>query len=71
MKTIRKLGSMEAVITPETNYQVQTSYNGNTQIVAEVSTKEIKSFGNGKKHVVLIDFGYKKSILDQFNQSKL
>ncbi|MGE8079531.1 carbamoyl phosphate synthase small subunit [Peribacillus loiseleuriae] len=64
VKTIRKLGSMEAAITPDPNYKVQTSYNGNTQIVSEVSSKEITSYGNGTKHIVLLDFGYKKSILD-------
>ena len=39
--------------------------------MAEVSTKKIESFGNGEKHVVLMDFGYKKSILDSLLQQQL
>lgn len=32
-------------------------------LISEVSTKEIQSYGDGSYHVVLVDFGYKKSIL--------
>ncbi|MBA9025205.1 carbamoyl phosphate synthase small subunit [Peribacillus huizhouensis] len=64
VKTIRTSGSMEAAITPDPSYKVVTDYYENTQIVSEVSSKEITSYGNGTKHIVLFDFGYKKSILD-------
>ncbi|WP_057912441.1 carbamoyl phosphate synthase small subunit [Peribacillus muralis] len=64
VKKIRQEGSMQAVITSEEGFTVKPSQDGLTPHVAEVSTKEIESFGEGDKHIVMMDFGYKKSILD-------
>ena len=71
VKNIRKEGSMEAVITSEQKYSFERIKSIVEQYVAEVSTKKIESFGNGEKHVVLMDFGYKKSILDSLLQQGL
>lgn len=62
VKRIRTQGSMPAYISEkqtldEKSFHVQSP-------VPLVSQKEISQFGNGSKHIVLIDFGYKKSILD-------
>ena len=32
-------------------------------VVSQVVTKEVLTFGEGKEHIVLIDFGYKKSMV--------
>ena len=71
VKNIRKEGSMKAVITSETEFSFEPNQADYDQYVAEVSTKKIESFGNGEKHVVLMDFGYKKSILDSLLQQQL
>ena len=63
VKNIRKEGSMQAAITPEKNYRVESCVNEIEAHVAEVSTKTIETYGEGAKHIVLMDFGYKKSIL--------
>ncbi|MDQ7860239.1 carbamoyl phosphate synthase small subunit [Peribacillus frigoritolerans] len=64
VKNIRQEGSMQAVITADEKYTVVPSLNGLSAHVAEVSTKVVERFGEGDKHVVMMDFGYKKSILD-------
>lgn len=64
VKNIRQEGSMQAVITAEEGFTVKPSQNDLAAQVAEVSTKVVESFGEGDKHVVMMDFGYKKSILD-------
>ncbi|MFJ7752325.1 carbamoyl phosphate synthase small subunit [Peribacillus muralis] len=68
VKNIRQEGSMQAVITSEEGCTVKPSQGCLTAHVAEVSTKVIESFGEGDKHIVLMDFGYKKSILDSLVQ---
>ena len=70
VKNIRKEGSMEAAITTENECNFELCRAGLDEYVAEVSTKEIVSYGNGEKHVVLMDFGYKKSILDSLLQQR-
>ncbi|MFE4240763.1 carbamoyl phosphate synthase small subunit [Peribacillus butanolivorans] len=64
VKNIRQEGSMQAAITAETAFTFESSLNDLEAHVAAVSTKEIESFGKGSKHVVMMDFGYKKSILN-------
>ncbi|RID86221.1 carbamoyl phosphate synthase small subunit [Peribacillus asahii] len=64
VRNIRKEGSMEAAVTSEAEYTFESCTTNLDVYVAEVSTKEIVSYGNGEKHVVMMDFGYKKSILD-------
>lgn len=65
VKRIRELGDMTAIIT--TNPQdVDFSNKPNISerdLVNEVSIKRMESYGHGSNHVVMIDFGYKKSIL--------
>lgn len=68
VKNIRKEGSMGAVITSEEEFSFESSQEELAQYVAEVSTTKIESFGKGEKHVVLMDFGYKKSIVDALLQ---
>lgn len=64
VKSIRTEGSMEAAITADKEYEFTSFSNGLEKYVAELSIKEVESFGQGTKHVVLMDFGYKKSILE-------
>lgn len=59
VKNIRLEGSMQAVITAEEKFTVEPGLNGLSAHVAEVSTKVVESFGEGDKHVVMMDFGYK------------
>lgn len=71
VKNIRKEGSMEAAITSETEFSFELCQVELDHHVAEVSTTKIESFGQGEKHVVLMDFGYKKSILDSLLQQSI
>ncbi|WP_285767592.1 carbamoyl phosphate synthase small subunit [Peribacillus sp. SI8-4] len=64
VKNIRQEGSMQAVITSKEGFAVKPCADVITAHVAGVSTKVVKSFGEGDKHVVMMDFGYKKSILN-------
>jgi carbamoyl-phosphate synthase small subunit len=62
VKKIRHQGSMAATISKEIKKEAQPStiYEDG---VFEVTSSSIKTYGEGEKHLVLIDFGYKKSIL--------
>lgn len=66
VKRIRDLGDMGAIITTnlETVDFSTKEVIGTRDLVQEVSTSEIFSVGEGDYHVVMIDFGYKKSILN-------
>ncbi|WP_078555283.1 carbamoyl phosphate synthase small subunit [Bacillus alkalicellulosilyticus] len=66
VKRIRELGDMGAIITTDLNKVDFTKYKpiGTRDLVKEVSTQTIEQFGDGDIHVVLVDFGYKKSIVD-------
>ncbi|MFE4129951.1 carbamoyl phosphate synthase small subunit [Peribacillus sp. YIM B13482] len=64
VKNIRQEGSMQAAITAEEKFSIKPGQVCLSAHVSEVSTKVVESFGEGDKHVVMIDFGYKKSILD-------
>lgn len=65
VKRIRQLGDMGAIITTnlETIDFSEKQLIGTRNLVEEVSTPKIETFGKGDYHVVMIDFGYKKSIL--------
>ncbi|WP_110929074.1 carbamoyl phosphate synthase small subunit [Bacillus massiliglaciei] len=66
VKKIRKEGSMQAAISGDESFHIAGS-GSNPKLqpyISQVSTSEIVSFGKEGKHVVLMDFGYKKSILD-------
>lgn len=59
VKNIRQEGSMQAVITAEEKLSIKPGQVCLSAHVSEVSTKVVESFGEGDKHVVMIDFGYK------------
>lgn len=63
-KIIREKGVMMAKLTPQGEQPIQddTRY-GQTNLVAEVSTKEIIEYGQGDKTVVLVDYGAKFNII--------
>ncbi|KGA97385.1 carbamoyl phosphate synthase small subunit [Alkalihalobacillus alcalophilus ATCC 27647 = CGMCC 1.3604] len=66
VKRIREHGDMRAVMTtnPENVDFSKSTPLDQLDVVSDVVTNEILSFGNGKEHVVLVDFGYKKSMVD-------
>ncbi|RFU68043.1 carbamoyl phosphate synthase small subunit [Peribacillus saganii] len=65
VKQIRKEGSMASVLSlsekPDPSLLDSQELN---ETVPKVSSKEAVTYGKGKYHIVLMDFGYKKSILD-------
>ncbi|ARK31504.1 carbamoyl phosphate synthase small subunit [Halalkalibacter krulwichiae] len=66
VKRIREQGDMRAIITTDPNNVVFNQFPslGQQDVVPMVSTSMIETHGEGEKHVVMVDFGYKKSILD-------
>jgi carbamoyl-phosphate synthase small subunit len=62
VKTIRATGTVKGVISRERVYP--NGPNNDTFWVEKVSTKRIVNYKNNGPHVVLIDYGYKKSILN-------
>ncbi|WP_096198986.1 carbamoyl phosphate synthase small subunit [Bacillus sp. FJAT-45350] len=66
VKRIRELGDMGAILTTNldnVNFEDKQPI-GTRNLVEEVSTKTIETVGDGEHHVVLVDFGYKQSIVD-------
>lgn len=66
VKRIRELGDMGAIITNDlstVDFKNHVSI-GERNLVEEVSVQSVETFGQGGHHVVLVDFGYKKSIVD-------
>jgi carbamoyl-phosphate synthase small subunit len=63
VKKIRDKGSMAAVLTCNIEEQQMNESLLLGEKVPAVSEKTVKTYGDGKKHIVLIDFGTKKSIL--------
>lgn len=62
-KLLRNKGSMLGVIIPE-GETAPDFYDPNKEnLIAKVSTKEIQTFGNGDKTVVLVDCGTKYNII--------
>ncbi|WP_088103550.1 carbamoyl phosphate synthase small subunit [Halalkalibacter urbisdiaboli] len=66
VKRIREHGDMRAILTknPEQVDFNATTPLGEQEVVSAVSVKKVEEFGKGDHHVVLVDFGYKKSIVD-------
>nr|WP_144919547.1 carbamoyl phosphate synthase small subunit [Paenibacillus bovis] len=66
VKNIRLEGSMMATISPMENVAVDNNNITGDNVIESVSTNTFQGYGigEGKKHIVLMDFGYKKSILD-------
>lgn len=61
VKNIRDKGSMPAILSKQKGMELELglpTYNK----VQEVSTKQIKTIGQGQHHIVLVDFGCKQSI---------
>lgn len=63
VKKIRHQGSMPARMTLDKEAHEMNNDHLLDDKVPNVSDKMIKTYGSGKKHVVLMDFGTKKSIL--------
>ncbi|TSB46146.1 carbamoyl phosphate synthase small subunit [Alkalicoccobacillus porphyridii] len=67
VKRIRKHGDMRAVLTTNP-VAVNFSHSkplGEQEIVPSVSVQSIETYGLGAHHIVLMDYGYKKSILSE------
>lgn len=62
VKNIRARGSMPAVLSKNNNEETEFELH-RTSKVDQVSVKETQVVGSGDIHIVLVDFGYKKSIL--------
>jgi carbamoyl-phosphate synthase small subunit len=62
VKEIRNKGTMLGTITLKAECAGQTLQEKPFP-VREVSTSQIETYGTGETHIVLVDFGYKKSIL--------
>lgn len=63
VKTIRSRGTVKGYLSQSKNCEISASEIASFW-VEKVSTKKIQSFKNNGPHVVLMDFGYKKSILN-------
>lgn len=66
VKRIRQDGTMKGMISSTKIPFKSTSFKwpSGTDLVEGVSTKTMKTFGEGGPHIVLIDYGYKKSIVE-------
>ncbi|MFC5712527.1 carbamoyl phosphate synthase small subunit [Thalassorhabdus alkalitolerans] len=65
VKRIREHGDMGAVITTNPDKIDVASFTpiGERQLVADAAVKKVEIFGEGSHHVVLVDFGYKESMV--------
>ncbi|WP_456276748.1 carbamoyl phosphate synthase small subunit [Bacillus sp. AK128] len=69
VKSIRKSGTVRGVITMNPSYNKSSLEHYQSPFwVEKVSTSEVVTYKNSGPHVVLMDFGYKKSILDALLQ---
>ncbi|KYG32371.1 carbamoyl phosphate synthase small subunit [Alkalihalobacillus trypoxylicola] len=66
VKRIREQGDMRAILTTDPSKVTFDQYEvlENVNVVSQVTSTEITEYGEGDEHVVLIDFGYKKSMVD-------
>ena len=62
VRIIRKKGTVRGIISERKDAAVQAGEDG--AMYDRVTTKKVITYGNRGPHVVLLDFGYKKSILD-------
>lgn len=69
-KMLRTNGTMKGIITVKnvnfSNVKDTIKCFSNQNAVHEVSTNEKYTLGKGEKHVAILDFGIKKSIIEQF-----
>lgn len=63
VKKIRDFGTMPAVLSDKKEKKHLKFMLNTSQKVCKVSRPKIRSYGKGDIHIVLIDFGFKKSIL--------
>lgn len=63
VKRIREHGSMPAILSEKVEYTQDFTLDTDMK-VSLVSTTRTAVYGEGNQHIVLLDFGYKKSILD-------
>ena len=61
VQTIRKRGTVNAMITEQ--QEVQLAFSKELSLVDRVACQEVITYENPGPHIVLLDFGYKKSIL--------
>ncbi|QQZ07813.1 carbamoyl phosphate synthase small subunit [Heyndrickxia vini] len=61
VKTIRKKGTVKGIISSKK--VKHNTFLNDTQLVDHVTSKEIRTYENNGPHVMLMDFGFKKSIL--------
>ncbi|MFL6562015.1 MAG: carbamoyl phosphate synthase small subunit [Bacillus sp. (in: firmicutes)] len=63
VKTIRSRGTVKGYLSQTTNYEISELEKASSWVEV-VSTKKIQYFKNKGPHVVLMDYGFKKSILN-------
>ncbi|WP_368503758.1 carbamoyl phosphate synthase small subunit [Alkalihalophilus sp. As8PL] len=72
VKRIREKGDMRAILTTDlkdVDFTIIPNL-ADQDVVAEVSIPKKIELGSGDHHIVLLDFGYKKSIVDQLLELK-
>jgi len=67
VKRIRTNGSMQACLSEQEQMQLSAEKHNYEAPVPVVSQSEITVHGEGSHHIVLMDFGYKKSIVKYLN----
>ena len=63
VKQIRTSGTMTGTLTKEDDFEMNVAKSDTKFPVAVVSSKVISTYGTGDHHIVLFDFGCKKSII--------
>lgn len=64
VKRIRTMGSMPVYLNNDPTYSIQEQSFQYKSPVPLVSQEQKSVHGNGSEHIILMDFGYKKSILE-------
>ncbi|WP_409291803.1 carbamoyl phosphate synthase small subunit [Peribacillus sp. SCS-37] len=64
VKRIRREGSMGGTLSPDATLAAPGTQRM-SGLVQSVASNEIITYGTGKHHIVMFDFGFKKSILDE------
>jgi len=71
VKIIRDIGDTAGVMTvnPDVVNRAKFEEIGHRPLIDQVVSTNVQTVGQGEKHVVLLDFGYKKSIVNALVQS--
>lgn len=64
VKKIRNVGTMPAVLSDSTDVNKELFVLDKEEKLKKVSTNQFETYGEGKHHIVLMDFGAKKSIVN-------